>query len=63
MPLDRLIPTIPLRLNYIMWVEDILGKDVDSTVTGLDIGGLFWFNIVWGGSIIIILQSWLNNMA
>ncbi|XP_074641326.1 U6 small nuclear RNA (adenine-(43)-N(6))-methyltransferase-like [Tubulanus polymorphus] len=35
MPLDRLIPTIPLRLNYILWVEDIVGRD---NVKGIDIG-------------------------
>ena len=37
MPLDRLIPTIPLRLNYILWLEDILGEH-NGQVTGIDIG-------------------------
>lgn len=41
-PLDRLIPTVPLRLNYILWIEDLLSclPDVFShaTVRGFDIG-------------------------
>ncbi|XP_013196987.2 U6 small nuclear RNA (adenine-(43)-N(6))-methyltransferase [Amyelois transitella] len=38
-PEDRLVPTLPLRLNYILWVEDIL-KAINngSEVCGLDIG-------------------------
>ncbi|XP_060092785.1 RNA N6-adenosine-methyltransferase METTL16 [Heteronotia binoei] len=41
-PLERLIPTVPLRLNYIHWVEDLLamrdpaGKA--AVVWGIDIG-------------------------
>lgn len=39
LPPDKLIPTLPLRLNYILWIEDILktaGRV--SNVTGIDIG-------------------------
>ena len=53
-PLDRLIPTIPLRLNYIHWVEDLLemNKDItDDVITGIDVGTelinkntFFWIN-------------------
>ncbi|XP_018586228.1 RNA N(6)-adenosine-methyltransferase mettl16 [Scleropages formosus] len=43
-PLERLIPTVPLRLNYIHWVEDLIGSiDGDETAVegprrGIDIG-------------------------
>ena len=41
-PLDRLIPTVPLRLNYILWIEDLLaclpGTQRHATVRGFDIG-------------------------
>lgn len=40
-PLERLIPTVPLRLNYIHWVEDLIGHHVSSekkTTRGIDIG-------------------------
>ncbi|GLV35024.1 uncharacterized protein CBL_09504 [Carabus blaptoides fortunei] len=43
-PLDRLIPTVPLRLNYILWIEDLLSivtEEVESEkqdVHGIDIG-------------------------
>ena len=43
-PLDKLIPTVPLRLNYIHWVEDLLSGGEDGsipkaeTVVGVDIG-------------------------
>ncbi|OXB76233.1 UNVERIFIED_CONTAM: hypothetical protein H355_014641 [Colinus virginianus] len=39
-PLERLIPTVPLRLNYIHWVEDLIGhRDADKRVLrrGIDI--------------------------
>lgn len=38
-PEDRLVPTLPLRLNYILWIEDLMtaiGRDTD--VQGIDIG-------------------------
>ncbi|CAH1230766.1 METTL16 [Branchiostoma lanceolatum] len=45
-PNDRLIPTLPLRLNYIHWIEDLLEGMGDvmkaagdsGKVTGIDIG-------------------------
>ncbi|KAI8505155.1 Methyltransferase-like protein 16 [Branchiostoma belcheri] len=45
-PNDRLIPTLPLRLNYIHWIEDLLqgmgegtkGAGDSGKVTGIDIG-------------------------
>ncbi|MCI4385857.1 hypothetical protein PGIGA_G00055450 [Pangasianodon gigas] len=36
-PLERLIPTVPLRLNYIHWVEDLTGGQ-GSPRRGIDIG-------------------------
>ncbi|XP_055631255.1 U6 small nuclear RNA (adenine-(43)-N(6))-methyltransferase [Toxorhynchites rutilus septentrionalis] len=41
LPPDKLIPTLPLRLNYILWLEDIegtFGWKNRSAVRGLDIG-------------------------
>ncbi|CAM5077899.1 unnamed protein product [Natator depressus] len=40
-PLERLIPTVPLRLNYIHWVEDLIGHqdgDKQALRRGIDIG-------------------------
>ncbi|KAG8139892.1 putative U6 small nuclear RNA protein, partial [Naja naja] len=41
-PLERLIPTVPLRLNYIHWVEDLIAQQdtatKDSVTWGIDIG-------------------------
>jgi len=37
-PLDRLIPTVPLRLNYILWLEDTFGLDTKPWLHGIDIG-------------------------
>ncbi|KAM9469091.1 RNA N(6)-adenosine-methyltransferase mettl16 [Clarias gariepinus] len=36
-PVERLIPTVPLRLNYIHWVEDLIGGQ-GSPRRGIDIG-------------------------
>ena len=44
LPLDRLIPTIPLRLNYILWLEDVIqsgNMKKDAPVRGIDIGARF----------------------
>lgn len=38
LPLNRLIPTVPLRLNYIHWLEDIVGSR--DSVRGIDIGNV-----------------------
>ena len=37
LPSDRLVPTIPLRLNYIHWIEDILDS-TEGEIRGIDIG-------------------------
>ncbi|XP_075052864.1 RNA N(6)-adenosine-methyltransferase METTL16 [Mixophyes fleayi] len=40
-PLERLIPTVPLRLNYIHWVEDLISyheSDKTTVQRGIDIG-------------------------
>ncbi|KAM9320300.1 RNA N(6)-adenosine-methyltransferase METTL16 [Gastrophryne carolinensis] len=40
-PLERLIPTVPLRLNYIHWVEDLINhhdSDKSTVRRGIDIG-------------------------
>ncbi|NWV53528.1 MET16 methyltransferase, partial [Daphoenositta chrysoptera] len=40
-PVERLIPTVPLRLNYIHWVEDLIGHQDAERQTlrrGIDIG-------------------------
>ncbi|CAH0552197.1 unnamed protein product [Brassicogethes aeneus] len=38
-PLTKLIPTIPLRLNYILWIEDLLEVfGIKDPVRGVDIG-------------------------
>ena len=38
LPLDRLIPTVPLRLNYILWLEDIFSAAAKTQLSGIDIG-------------------------
>lgn len=42
LPSDRLVPTLPLRLNYLLWVEDLLKTthliDNKASVCGVDIG-------------------------
>ena len=40
LPPDRLVPTIPLRLNYLLWLEDLL--DGQTHVRGVDIGTGFF---------------------
>ncbi|XP_006863519.1 PREDICTED: methyltransferase-like protein 16 [Chrysochloris asiatica] len=45
-PLERLIPTVPLRLNYIHWVEDLIGhqdSDKNTLRRGIDIALNGWY--------------------
>lgn len=38
-PLNKLIPTIPLRFNYLLWIEDLLSISGScEPVKGIDIG-------------------------
>lgn len=36
-PVDRLVPAVPQRMNYILWLEDILSQN-EGSVTGIDVG-------------------------
>lgn len=42
LPPEYLVPTLPLRLNYILWLEDLVAAlkldDAGSPVYGIDIG-------------------------
>lgn len=71
-PLERLIPTVPLRLNYIHWVEDLIGGQ-GNPQRGIDIGmpaqthGCYpvkavcgssgWWYSVWQG-FLLVYTSW-----
>ncbi|KAK3859330.1 hypothetical protein Pcinc_034547 [Petrolisthes cinctipes] len=41
-PDERLVPTLPLRLNYLLWIEDLLMHaahcDASDVIVGVDIG-------------------------
>lgn len=38
-PESRLVPTLPLRLNYILWLEDLMSAiQRNSNIKGIDIG-------------------------
>ncbi len=35
-PIDRLIPRVPQRVNYVLWIEDLMDQKPD--LFGIDIG-------------------------
>lgn len=37
LPPDRLVPTLPLRMNYLLWIEDLL-NEAGEQFHGIDIG-------------------------
>jgi methyltransferase len=42
LPVGKLVPTVPLRLNYLLWIEDLFNLNYDSKkkIKGIDIGNL-----------------------
>lgn len=40
LPPEKLLPTVPLRLNYLLWMEDLLKHAgiIGESITGIDIG-------------------------
>ena len=40
LPPDRLVPTLPLRLNYVHWMEDITQDWGKQELSAIDIGKL-----------------------
>lgn len=46
-PEDRLVPTLPLRLNYILWLEDfMISIQRNHDIKGLDIGNYIKTNLI-----------------
>lgn len=38
-PPNKMIPTIPLRLNYVLWIEDLLTAfGMSENIIGIDVG-------------------------
>ena len=40
-PAGKLVPTLPNRMNYLLWLEDIVNAlqlPEEETITGLDVG-------------------------
>lgn len=42
LPVGKLVPTVPLRLNYLLWIEDLFNLNYDNKkkIKGIDIGKL-----------------------
>uniref|UniRef100_A0A2D4NEX4 U6 small nuclear RNA (adenine-(43)-N(6))-methyltransferase n=2 Tax=Micrurus spixii TaxID=129469 RepID=A0A2D4NEX4_9SAUR len=61
-PIERLIPTVPLRLNYIHWVEDLIAQQ-DATTTNTAKDSITWgIDIGTGASCIYpLLGATLNG--
>ncbi|KAG7442852.1 uncharacterized protein BT62DRAFT_360502 [Guyanagaster necrorhizus] len=38
LPEDRLCPPVPNRLNYVLWIQDIMRTHPSSSICGIDIG-------------------------
>ena len=63
LPLDRLIPTIPLRLNYILWLEDLLAQCAtgqDRQISGIDIGESYVIECTFGQHRTFLLSCFLS---